>query len=366
MLGRSVSVVLGIALSLLPMCVTAESREQKFNVGLILPLSGALADYGAALRHGFELAQEDEPELFSHIALHYEDSRYEEKTALSAFYALEQKGGINLYHIWGVSPNASVLPVANQKKRPVVSETSMISAAKDRPYVVRASRTGYGVAERLTEEFVKRGWWHVGVIITQIPYYTDIADALVELGNKQHIQVDLLDQVVPTEQDFRSSLLRLKARDLDAIGPLLLGDQIMTFCSQAKGINYAKPMFGAHIHNSVELMKQCLPLSDNAIFPGVIVSKDFRDRYAARFHDQLRIDSAAGSYETALIIARLFGNSTSALLSPEAVIDQFKKVRRAQSSIGGFEYTDTAQGGKVIVFTEILLTFREGQIVPLR
>lgn len=42
----------------------ADSTNKKFVVGLILPLSGELADYGEALRHGFELAEEDNPKVF--------------------------------------------------------------------------------------------------------------------------------------------------------------------------------------------------------------------------------------------------------------------------------------------------------------
>jgi outer membrane PBP1 activator LpoA protein len=69
----------------------SESHPDRFVVGLILPLSGELADYGAALRRGFELAEEDAPERFKYLDLRYQDSQYDQKTALSAFRFLEQQ-----------------------------------------------------------------------------------------------------------------------------------------------------------------------------------------------------------------------------------------------------------------------------------
>ncbi len=356
-------IIFPVFLVSLPTVTTAD--QEKFTVGLILPLSGGLADYGEALRHGFELAEADYPELFKHIELRYEDSKYEEKTALSAFYSLEQKGGVDLYHVWGVSPNAAILPISNAKKRPALSETSMRSAGKDRPYVVVASRTGYAAAQNLVNTFAAKGWKHVGLIITQIPYYTDIADALVELGKQKNIQIELYDQVAPSDHDFKSILTRTKNKDIDAIGPLLLADQILSFCNQANALHYAKPIFGAHIHNSAELMKQCLPLSEGAFFPGVIVSQDFRRRYAERFGTELRIDSAAGSYETAKIIAQLFGKTEKAKLTPEEIIARFKTVNEPNSSIGSFAYSETPEGGQAINFSEIVLSFEGGNIGPI-
>jgi ABC-type branched-subunit amino acid transport system substrate-binding protein len=361
---RFFSLFITLFSSIVFFAATAENTDHKFKVGLIFPLSGGLADYGEALRRGFELAQEDLPKEFSHIELKYEDSQYDEKVALNAFNALVQKGGINLFHTWGVSPNASILPVANSKRLPVIAETSMLSAAANRPFVVRASRSGYAAAERLVEAFVKKGWQHVGIVVTQIPYYTDIADALVTLGKKQNIKVEIIGEVPPSEQEFRTALLKVKNKKFDAFGPLLLGDQLVSFCSQAKAINYSNAMFGAHIHNSIELMTKCMPFSDGVLFPGVVVAKEFRDRYMSRYHTDLRIDSAADSYETAKFIGELFGAPESYKLSAEAVVDKFKAVRKSESSVGPFEYTDKPESGKSISFHEIILTFKYGQIVP--
>lgn len=342
----------------------AEPGNRKFVVGLILPLSGELADYGEALRHGFELAQEEEPERFRHLELRYQDSQYDQKTALNAFNSLEQQGDVDLYHTWGVSPNETILPIANQRGRPVLAETSMRSAAAGRPFVVRAARTGYDAAEKLMQAFARRKWDRVGVIVTQIPYYTDIVDALKEFGPKYGVQIDVVAEVTPSEQDFRSIVTKNKSKDFDAFGPLLLLNQVLTFCEQANIIQFTKPMFGAHIHNSLEGMKRCLPLSEGVLFPGQVVSTEFHHRYTAKYGTDLRLDSAAHSYETAKIIAELFGHDRSFEYTAQQILDRLKTVNRPTSSVGAYQYSETSEGGKAIAFNEIVLTFAKGEIVP--
>ena len=114
MAHKVLSVIASVFFLLTGLTAAAESNDRKFVVGLILPLSGELADYGEALRHGFELAEEENPELFSHLELRYQDSQYDQKAALNAFGRLEQQGDVKLYHTWGVSPNETILLIGTR------------------------------------------------------------------------------------------------------------------------------------------------------------------------------------------------------------------------------------------------------------
>lgn len=344
----------------------AEPVPKKFVVGLILPLSGELADYGAALRHGFELAQQDAPERFKHIELRYQDSQYDQKTALNAYRFLERQGDVNLYHTWGVSPNETILPLANKAGHPVLAETSMRSAAVGRPFVVRAARTGYDAAEKLVETFVTKGWKRVGLVVVQIPYYNDIVQALQEFGAKRGVSIDVFAEVATSESDFRTIVASAKAKSFDAFGPLLLLNQLLTFCEQANAVQFTQPMFGAHIHNSVEGMTKCLPMSEGALFPGQIVDAAFRDRYFKTYGSDVRLDSAAHSYETATIIAELFGTEESHGYSAQEILRRLRSVERAQSTVGSYRYQESDKGGQVIAFNEIVLEFRGGKVVPFK
>jgi ABC-type branched-subunit amino acid transport system substrate-binding protein len=95
--------------------VAAEPNTRSvFKVGAIIPLSGPLADYGDAVKNGFELARRDNPDFFNTVEFVYEDSKYDGKTSLSAFNALLARGDINLYYVWGVTPNETLLPILSK------------------------------------------------------------------------------------------------------------------------------------------------------------------------------------------------------------------------------------------------------------
>ncbi len=59
--------LLGV-LALLALPATA---QEHFRVGVIAPLSGALAEYGLAAKNGIELARSQHPELFDKLEFRY-------------------------------------------------------------------------------------------------------------------------------------------------------------------------------------------------------------------------------------------------------------------------------------------------------
>ena len=48
--------------------------ESTAKVGLVLPLTGAIAEYGIATRNGIELARTERGDLFKSVQFAYEDS----------------------------------------------------------------------------------------------------------------------------------------------------------------------------------------------------------------------------------------------------------------------------------------------------
>jgi branched-chain amino acid transport system substrate-binding protein len=77
--------------------------QERFKVGAILPLTGAAADYGIAIKNCIELAKKDKPELFTNIDFIFEDAAYDPKTAVSAYRSLTDGQRVDLTLTWGVS-----------------------------------------------------------------------------------------------------------------------------------------------------------------------------------------------------------------------------------------------------------------------
>ena len=70
--------------------------DNAFKVGVILPLSGPLAEYGVAASNGFKLAQAERPELFKNIQFLMDDSQYDNKKAISSYQAFRMAGDKSL------------------------------------------------------------------------------------------------------------------------------------------------------------------------------------------------------------------------------------------------------------------------------
>jgi len=92
-----------------------------FKIGVSLPLTGPLAEYGEAVRNGIDLALEDQPGLRTKVRFIYEDNSYDAKKAVGNLQKLVDVDGINLFLVWGNEPALSVAPVAEQRKVPTIT-----------------------------------------------------------------------------------------------------------------------------------------------------------------------------------------------------------------------------------------------------
>lgn len=136
--------------------VNSEGKPSIFNVGVIIPLTGDLADYGVSIKRGFDLAIAQSPQRFSKIHFIFEDSRYDANTAVLALQKLKATDSIDLYYAWGVSPTEAIIPIAESSKLPLLVETTLKESVANKKYVVRAARTGERIAKALAEELAGR------------------------------------------------------------------------------------------------------------------------------------------------------------------------------------------------------------------
>lgn len=343
--------------------LAAEGLGRVFRVGAIVPLTGALADYGAAVRNGFELARGDYADNFRGIEIVYEDSGYDGKTALNALNALIARGDIDLYYVWGVTPNETLLPVLAARQLPVISETSLKSSLIGRPLAVRAAPTGDMTARVLSEELLKRGYRSVGMLVVDIPYYRDIVDALRRYLAKGGASLEVVDSIAPELTDFKTLIAKLRSQNHAVLGVFLLPDQIVTFYRQAETLRFKVPTFGASIHDNQELIKQAGSGAEGALLIGYDVTDAFRSRWVKVFGSDARMGSGANAYDTAHMIADLFGSGVGLRLSAADTIARFKEVKLRHGVSGDFGFADTSDGGKHFDFPLSGRIVRDGEIV---
>jgi ABC-type branched-subunit amino acid transport system substrate-binding protein len=356
-----------LALILLPSQIHAENvfgqSQQLFKVGAIIPLTGPLSDYGDSVRKSFEYSRRLYPERFANIEFIYQDSAYDGKTAINALQSLMTRDDIDLYYTWRVTPNESVLPIANARKLPVIAETSFKSAVVGKPYAVRAAPTGEMTARILSSEIKRRGYRQVGVIVVDIPYYHDILSTLKSDLSSAGIQLKIIDTVASDFNDFKSLIAKARLSSYDALGIFLLNDQIVTWYKQALALKYVVPTFGAGIHDSLALLRKCGAGAEGVFFAGYDVEPSFQAQWLKEFHDDSRIGSIANAFDTSLMIAELFGSKPIRKQSAEELISRFSSITSRSGVSGRFSYQDSPDSGKSFDFPVSLREFKGGGIV---
>lgn len=339
---------------------------QHFRVGAIVPLTGPLADCGAAVRNGFQFAQREQPEAFKQVEFIYQDSGYDGKTALNAFNALFSRGDIDLYYVWGVTPSEALLPVLAARGLPVVSETTLKSSLVGRPLAVRAAPTGEMTARVLSAELLRRGYRSIGMLSVDIPYYQDIVRSLDVYLRQGGATLEIIGALSPDTGDFRTIITKSKSKRYDAIGVFLLNDQIVTYYRQAAALRTAEATFGAAVHDSQELINRAGPGVEGALLVGYDVDSKFRDNWLKVFKDDIRSGLAANGYDTALLIGELFCAGQGAGLTANEIISRFSTITWRQGASGEFGYSETSDGGKHIDFPLSLRVVRNGRIEVLK
>jgi branched-chain amino acid transport system substrate-binding protein len=337
-----------------------------FRIGAVLPLHGPLADYGAALRNGIELAQRDYPSKFQTVEVVYQDSSYDGKTSLSAFNALRARGDIDLYYVWGVTPNETLLPVLAARNLPVISETTLKRSLVNRPFAIRAAPTGDMTARVLSDELVRQGARSFGVLLVDIPYYRDIVEAMKVYLAQAGAQLEIVDTYTADTNDFKSVVTKLKSRRYDSLGVFLLPDQIPTYYRQAFALGYTTRTFGAAIHDSQDLITRSGPGAEGAMIVVHDVTDEFRRSWLSAFGNDSRIGNGATAYDTLLLIADLFGDGLSHGLSPREIVTRFASATGRNGASGHFVYAETPDAGKHFDFPLSLRTIKAGALVPVR
>jgi len=120
------------------LCPTdASADDRSFLVGVNLPLTGEVAEFGVAVKNGIQLAVKEYPSEFGGIKFIFEDNRYDSKTSVTAFNKLKDLNKVDLVFVWGDTPSLAIAPVAEKRKTPLVAVLTDHTAVRKFDFVIR-------------------------------------------------------------------------------------------------------------------------------------------------------------------------------------------------------------------------------------
>ena len=349
-----------LTLSLLAVSFSAKAENSEpLRIGFIIPLTGPLADFGAAIRNGVRLAEEDNPKVRKVFTPVYEDSQYQSKTAVTNFRKLRSVDGVQAVYVFGGPMSDTLAPLAEQTFTPMFSTEYDVRYTKERKYVIRFANNAESYAESLLQELRSRNLHRFGIIKVDNQYHNTLSDALINSLNAEE-EATLIANVPPGENDFRAVIAKLRREKFDALGVYLTPGMQHSFFTQLKSSGLRFPLFGTDSFESREENRGVEEVVEGAIFANSSVSDSFVKRYRTRFNSTSQVVHAALAYEFALLVADLFSKE-SAPNDVENFVKRFALSNSRASVCGEYFYRMTPETGQYFSFPIAVRQVRNGE-----
>lgn len=312
------------------------SAQEKFKVGIIAPLSGALAEYGLAAKNGIELARTQKPDSFSNVEFIFEDSQWDAKAAVAAFNKLRLDSKVSLVFNWGNPTTEAIAPIADRYQIPLLGMSLDPTVVKNREFVIRTTNSSADFSKILARYLVAQGYRRIGIVLVQNSYVQGLTDGLREaIGGGA--EVEIMDSYNFQDQDFRSSISKIRTGKYDAIGVFLITGQISNFYRQLAAQSVEIPTFGTDFFESTNEIQQANGGMTGAVYPHLGVTESFRATYVSRFNNDYQLAYSGNAYDMTNIIGRLFNSKA---YTSTQIIDLLRSVKDEQGVGGIFSFSN--------------------------
>ena len=230
--------------------VAALAEEPRTNILAILPLTGAEARQGELARRGAELGAAGFPQL----KITYEDSQTEPRVALSAYRKAKASGPLAAVLTCG-SPSAMALaPVINQDRIYLfsIAANPAYSSPDDFTYRIIGSAVQEAeyLAEVVTKVLMKK---RVAIIFGENDYGLGTAQSFKK-ALPPNVLVVAEESFLPGSSDFRTMLLRLKAKQPDLLYIASWARDAATMLVQARDIGFVRPTLCSQACSNPDLL----------------------------------------------------------------------------------------------------------------
>ena len=332
-------------LSLLAWPIVCLCDYHALQIGVSLPLTGPFSEFGEAVRNGFELAVEEQPALRSKIQLLYEDNAYDPKKAVANLRKLVDINHIDIFFVWGNEPALAISPIAEKLKIPTVAIAQYDQVSVNRNYVIRFINSGQQYSETLLSYLRQQKIKRLALVKAELSFFNMLLDGLKEGASRETIDIEVVDTFLPSETDFRSSVVKLKTKKFDLLGLYLGAAQVNLFVKQANELGFHPQLFGATPFESKSVIAGAWPLLEGAIYTHNAVTEAFRDKYTARYHTDVQLAYAANAYDFAILTATLFDGYHGKLGAAD-ILRIYAETKQQIGASGPFHYVNSSRGGK--------------------
>lgn len=264
-------------------------RAEKIKIGVSLPLTGALANYGAdaqrALRFANTSLASDKYELL------FQDDQNSLKEATFIAHRFSEIDKVRF--VLGFMSSGSLLAAAPIYQRHgvivIASLASSPQITKAGDHIFRTSPSDT-VAGEMLNKLLSQKYRTVGVFSEETDYCEGI---LAALQHESKVRYEI-ERFHPGNQDFRSLILRLRRKSPQA---LVLNPQtdgaLIELVKQIKAANWKTPLYGAYFPASRTFLEAAGELANGITFVDMASLREVLKPKALEVYDRFIKESGA-------------------------------------------------------------------------
>jgi branched-chain amino acid transport system substrate-binding protein len=322
----------------------AVAERLPMRVGILVPLTGPAAEYGVAIKNGFELARSKSIDKDGNCNFSFDDSLYDSKQAVISFRRMAAERYSLVYTFGG--PMGEVLaPIAEKEELPLITDSIDPAVSVNRKFVSRYANSYNELGSILAEALKKRGVKKAAIVYVENAYINAVIKGLNAGAVERGIEINIIGSVTGDQADLRTLLPKVAHAQFDAFGNFLFPGQISNFSRIMKPYLNGKLIFGGDFLESPVEIEAAQGVLDGAIYPNNLVSPDFREEYMIRFKSAAQIKFAAEGFDVGNLILDRICKSRKRL-SAEEVLDRIYAPEARVGAQGKTEFIRTSEGDK--------------------
>lgn len=320
---KQLLILLSITLSLTDLALS----EEPIRIGISVPLTGPVAEYGVAIVNGIKLAEKDF-KASKNLEFFFEDNQYESKSALTGFNSLRARR-VDAIYLWGALPTEAIAVTAERVKIPVIVATGKPSTIKNKNYLMNYAPGPEKFVEVLLKnpQFAKAE--KIALLSNDTPYTSGFRSAFRQaLPSPERIIFD--ETTDHGTMDYRALALKLKNSGADVVGLLLLEPDLSVFCRALRENHFLPFVFGTDQFASRSSITNCSPILDTAIYANHTQPKEFENRYIETYGNDLQLPDASTGYSVVEILLKVL----SVNKTPESVMKSLREIKNFSTAKG--------------------------------
>ncbi len=284
------SLVLAVGIHGVVSLARAETPSSpRITIGVILPLSGPAANFGAIAQRGVELALKDlSPEDRARTRVVYEDDGLVNARSATAARKLLSLDKADALVTWSSGTAITVAGIVEGSHVPQIAIASDPAVVRNRKFSFTYWPLPEDEARTLYEYLARAGMKRVAVLTLTHNGAIALRDAFTALlGADDKVRVVASEEVAGDLVDFRGVLTRMKTKgDVDGFIPILFPGQLAISVKHAREVGVTAPLVGFETFEDKDEFQASGGLLAGAVYvTGADPVPSFVERYRGVYPD---------------------------------------------------------------------------------